>query len=210
MLEDLLVLKNKTLAVISEAANRSDVPEVKRLSLRLARIDDLEKKAAHVAEKLAILKAEAGESPQGDMPSLRVITIRITGRMLRTDMLNVTPYTGQIEAGEVLRITAPIRPLSALGTFETDFVKSNNRLRARREIRAFYRVRQVNEGDEVVLFETAPGEWSLDTKTEYEKVSRPVAHVENAPTAPEEPAKVNAPAPARPKPVQARGNMPEV
>jgi hypothetical protein len=95
--------------------------------------------------------------------------------------------------------------LGARGTFATEFIKTGNRLRARGEIRAFYEMNSVKEGDIVVLFETATGQWSLETKAEYDKQITAAAPVEPEPPKPSPVPKSTSPkaTKSRPAPVKA-------
>ena len=110
----------------------------------------------HISESVAGL--EPARVEQKTERGLRRIIIEISEGMVNQSLLSLTAARKRktVSLGERLKILLPD------GTrFESEIVEPGNRLRERGLIRAFYQSENVGPGEEVVLEEVTPGEWTL-------------------------------------------------
>jgi len=93
--------------------------------------------------------------------SFRRLTIQVSDGSLRQNLLPLAEYvnSGAIRIGELLEIVT-----SAGDRFVTDVVEQGKKLRARGEIREFYRKAAVRPDDVVILEEGEGGVWRLSNR----------------------------------------------
>ncbi len=155
---------NAVYGQISEAAKKHDLPSIRRLTVKVAELEELKQQHAAIQQRIASLGSGVDSSELLNTTvqtngNLRELPIEVTGGMKRQNLLTLTPHVkrGKIKAGEQLIIEA----LPSGEQFQTELLEQGNRLRARSEIAQFYRDAKVNEGDYVLLSEVAPGRWTL-------------------------------------------------
>jgi hypothetical protein len=157
-------LKDKVLREILVAVHENDTARLDRLNSHAQRLEALLRTAIGVNDKFQRLTKEvtqATATTEGMEP--RKITIGLTAGMIRNHMLVITPYNGQIDDQE------PMRVITRFSAFDTIFLRSGNKLQERSGIRKFYEGRQVDSGDSVTLQEIRSGKWYLDTSIELSK-----------------------------------------
>jgi hypothetical protein len=89
---------------------------------------------------------------------LRTFVIEVSQGMINQHLLTLTDAKRleKVATGETFEIQLPDGT-----TFKTDLCQPGNKLRERGMIRQFYESSKVEQGDKVVLKETAPGIWKL-------------------------------------------------
>lgn len=89
---------------------------------------------------------------------LRQIEVEITAGMIRQNLLSLTSARkrGVVRIGEKFKIRLPDG-----ASFETDLCEPGNKLRERGWVGHFYKTQGIGEGENVIVQETAPGEWEL-------------------------------------------------
>jgi len=121
----------------------------------------IESLASSEAVLVQISESVAGLEPGREQKTergLRRIIIEISEGMVNQSLLSLTAARKRktVSLGERLKIVLPD------GTrFESEIVEPGNRLRERGLIRAFFQSAKVRPGEEVVLEEVTPGEWTL-------------------------------------------------
>jgi hypothetical protein len=162
-------LKDQLFTELTHAVKLRDAPQVDRLNNRVQRLDALLRAATGVNEKFERLTKEITRSP-GTWPGeeARCISIELTSGMIKNHMLVITPYTGQIDDQESMRV------ITRFSAFDTTFTRAGNKLKQRSGIRKFFEGRKVKGGDVVILQEIETGKWYLDTASEFARLT-PVA-----------------------------------
>ncbi|HZF01206.1 MAG TPA: hypothetical protein VE344_04850 [Methylomirabilota bacterium] len=155
-------LKN-VMAQISEAAMKSDLATVQRLTRKASELQELKEQMAAIHQRIASLNNDSisvskviAEPTNG---KIRQFPIEITDGMIRQNLLTLAPQVknGKIKVGEELIIEI----LPSGQRFQTVLLEQGKKLRARSEIASFYRDAKVKGGDYVLLTEIFPGRWTL-------------------------------------------------
>jgi hypothetical protein len=148
---------------ISEAAKKSDLMSIQRLTRKVAELEELKQQQAAIQQRMAkLIRDETTPVSQADSRTnggFRQLPIQVTKGMIRQNLLTLTPHVkrGKIKIGEELIIEA----LPSGERFQTVVMDKGNKLRARGEIARFYKEAKVQADGCVLLTEIAPGRWTL-------------------------------------------------
>lgn len=151
----------RILTEIELAGKRQDIEAADRLVKRATELKSLGGQYALLTQKIETALSIDGSKParENQPVELRRFPVQVSGGMIRQRLLLLTEHVNhrRISVDEKLEIE-----VSASGEKFTTRLLSDYKLRERGAIGRFYHAADVNEGDVVVLIETAPNRWSLE------------------------------------------------
>jgi hypothetical protein len=142
---------------LKEAADKKDAPALPPLNSKMAEITRMKKD--HLAALARLQELLTKPTSANGPPDLRLIKIKVTQGMIDQSLLTLTEARAR---GLVTRFeTFHITPQPGGQPFDTQLMRTGNRLQERSAIRVFYQEAGVEAGDIIELAETASGKWEL-------------------------------------------------
>jgi hypothetical protein len=171
---ELEMLKSEVFSQLAEAAKKADLGSIQRLARAATDLEELSQQRAKVEQQTnQIAKfikdgclSEGVATGRGQSKKMRELPVKITGGMLRQNYLSFTEHLKRrsLKIGDEFVIEA----LPSGDRFKTVLLEKGNKLQARSEIASFFKDASVQEGDYILLTETAQGGWTLRKAAEGE------------------------------------------
>lgn len=174
LLERFDKLTGRIMGAVQQAASEQSVEELGRLA-------HLAKETKSMREHLVLLERRLAELEKGIVENdhkpvqvssnwptgtLRELRVEVTQGMINQNLLTLTDHVnvGRVQPGEDFTIEAK----GSDEQFRTPLLANGNKLQERGAVGRFYRHNSVKPGDVVLLKETSPNRWVLQTLTHRE------------------------------------------
>jgi hypothetical protein len=130
----------------------------KRAEILKRDLEELKKIQSHAVGILSDTLGYDSDQVTVEPSGLRTFVIEVSQGMINQHLLTLTDAKRleKVSTGETFEIQLPDGTI-----FKTELCQPGNKLRERGMIRRFYETSKVEQGDKVVLKETAPGIWKL-------------------------------------------------